>query len=454
MTSLSINVDFNHNNVNSPISKWEKVLYVLAIGGIIMPPAYLSFVQGFLLIHYLVMRYKRKKQPQQQVVRDSAIRHVTYHQIKQLLKLGVSGLFICTAIAGVLHMFVEPGSLSVSKELFAIANQCAKQGLYGLLLLIVLRDASRRGFDFLGLVKPFFWFFLGYILYMVLQRYTGVDWIKGWHATLPQNRFAYGVYRANGLIAHPLSLGYNLMLITIFATFLASHLPTKLRLWSYGIVALAIMGQILAGSRWPLVVSIVVLGLPSGRFLMRFWKGGLLGLGALMLFLRWEGQLWGRLQEIMQNGHSWEERIPRLVFWKIHTLIFWDHAWIGAGLSERTATAVDYYNRNGYNELESKYLAHNSFLQILADSGVIGFCGIALLLGCYLKIGSILRRYGKDGTLMSFFFASIGAALMQNNFHDTEYLYCFWFLSVLVLNLHLCRKPEDFRGENVAGNTK
>ena len=58
--------------------------------------------------------------------------------------------------------------------------------------------------------------FLGLMsVYMLVQRYWGINWVHGFGSKLAENRYAYGVYRACGFMAHPLSMGYNLMVLTL-----------------------------------------------------------------------------------------------------------------------------------------------------------------------------------------------------------------------------------------------
>ncbi len=420
-----------------------------------MPPAYLAIVQGLMLFTFLWSVWERRRLNVSvgNVAGESAAAYDEYQvylKVRCLFMTGMIAVIGTGVIAWIGHALIGSEGLNLLKEAGAILNQWGKQAVYGCLLLVISWSAYRRGYDFARLVPPLFWFLTAYIGYMLVQRYAGVDWIKGWRAFLPSNRFAYGVYRSNGLIAHPLTLGYNLMLISLVGLHFSRHCATNIRRYGLGILGLALLGQLLSGSRWPLAISALMMAAPVMRLVWRYKVAGVLMVVVSVAFLKWEGQMLGRMSEITHSNQKWEEKIPRLVFWKIHGLIFMDHTVIGSGISRRQAVAVDYYNRHGYTGREDKYLAHNSFLQVLADSGVVGLLGIFILLG---KFGQVARlwwiRY-RTGVLFQVLGATLMAGLMQNNLHDTEFLYAFWFAAVLIVVSSMVGHLNQ--GGNVAGN--
>lgn len=445
----------SNDSAKLPISKWEMVLFPLACFGMMMPPAYLAIVQGLMLFTFLwsVWERRRLKGSAGNVAGESSAayeEHQVFLRVRRWLMTGMIAIICTGVIAWIGHALIGSPGLNLLKEAGAILNQWGKQAVYGCLLLVISWSAYRRGYDFTSLVPPLFWFLTAYIGYMLFQRYTGIDWIKGWGATLPPNRFAYGVYRSNGLIAHPLTLGYNLMLISLVGFHFSRHYATSTRWYGFGILGLAIFGQLLSGSRWPLAVSALMMAAPVMQYLWRYKMVGVLMVFVGVTFLKWEGQMLGRMSEITHSDQNWEEKIPRLVFWKIHGLIFMDHTMIGSGISRRQAVAVDYYNRHGYTGREDKYLAHNSFLQVLADSGVVGFLGILALLAKFGQVAWLWWNRYRTGVLFQVLGATLLAGLMQNNLHDTEFLYAFWFAAVLIVVSSMVGHLNQ--GGNVAGN--
>lgn len=80
----------------------------------------------------------------------------------------------------------------------------------------------------------------------------------------------------------------------------------------------------------------------------------------------------------------------RAHFWSIALLIFRDHPVIGAGLESFGVAFSRYDTWNGTFRVEQ---AHNDYLQMLADAGVLGFACVAAFIYLLIREGvSILRR--------------------------------------------------------------
>src|SRR5262249_36126208 len=125
-------------------------------------------------------------------------------------------------------------------------------------------------------------------LYMLGQRSWGWDWIHGFGAKIGEHRFAYGVYRASGLMGHPLSLAYNCMLLALLSFAQGLWLWTRDRpsAWTWIAISAVNLGLIgLTGSRYPLVLTAGLMGLGFwlGRkdFRTIVLKPWMLGLGLL-----------------------------------------------------------------------------------------------------------------------------------------------------------------------------
>jgi len=84
----------------------------------------------------------------------------------------------------------------------------------------------------------------------------------------------------------------------------------------------------------------------------------------------------------------------RIHFWQVAWKIFLDNPILGAGLDAFGTAFTRYDTWNGYYRVEQ---AHNDYLQILADAGVIGFACIAAFIYLLFKqsIGVITKA--KDG---------------------------------------------------------
>jgi len=282
-------------------------------------------------------------------------------------------------------------------------------------------------------------------IYMVVQRYTGINWSAGFGEVLGPHRFAYGVYRVSGFMGHPLSLSYNLVLITVIvAGFCLRGGVQKsvegIRVW-VALLCVALASLFVTGSRWPLVAAIIAVAAPE---LTRIWKwrwhvaGLTVGFGVLLYF---EGSILGRMSEIMAPGQTFAQRFDRIVFWQAHWRMFLDHPLFGVGIAAPEAAKVHYYNLVGGSD--KLYQAHNIFLQTLADSGIVGFAGLAALVLGFLV--ATLRSFGASGArgMLMLLAAILLCGLLQNNLRDSEFLFALWLGTCLVL----ARDSEDLKTE-------
>lgn len=345
--------------------------------------------------------------------------------------------FTLTALFAALcaaHWSAYPLPLGEALEPFK--HLATKRTVQWLVLGTGLLFAYQRGFRMrkAGLSLAIF---LGlYLAYAIAQRTTGIDWVHGMAAKLPPNREGYGVFRVSGFMGHPISLSYNLMLflLTAYAQ-LRIHgetlTPRERKIW--GIVAVfAALILVLSGSRWPLVVIAVTLLLSEGKKLFRYAKWVGLGVVALAAVLVVEGSLLRRVGEIFGGDQALYERIPRLLFWRVHWQMFTDNPLFGVGHAASMIAAKDYYARAGFATFRELYPAHNIFLQTLADGGMLGFAGLAALLAAYVVGMRRLTAAGIRHGLGLLLTATVLAGLMQNDLRDSTYLYAFWLCTAFL----------------------
>jgi O-antigen ligase len=69
-------------------------------------------------------------------------------------------------------------------------------------------------------------------------------------------------------------------------------------------------------------------------------------------------------------------------FWAIALKIFFDYPVLGAGLNAFGVAFTGYDTWNGNNRVEQ---AHNEYLQILADAGIVGFACVAAFIYLLFK---------------------------------------------------------------------
>jgi O-antigen ligase len=84
----------------------------------------------------------------------------------------------------------------------------------------------------------------------------------------------------------------------------------------------------------------------------------------------------------------------RLEFWHAALKIFLDHPIIGAGLDAFGAVYSRYDASNGLFRVEQ---AHNDYLQILSDAGILGFACVAAFIVLLLRQAFAVIRASQDG---------------------------------------------------------
>jgi len=134
----------------------------------------------------------------------------------------------------------------------------------------------------------------------------------------------------------------------------------------------------------------------------------------------------------------------RLVLWDAHWQMIKERPLTGHGYKTDHAYSSRYYAKIGQSNFHRQYSAHNVFIQILSNGGIIG---LLLFLGWigwqffYIRryISSPLWRLVVVQTLTLFLFAS----LSQNSLHDAEVRYTLvFFVSVLWLIPAVIQKRE------------
>ena len=301
-----------------------------------------------------------------------------------------------------------------------------KQGVWGMFIVVSFQYAYLRHWRPAKFARFFAVFLACLAAYMTLQRYWGLDWVHGFSATLPDHRFAYGVYRSSGFMAHPLTLAFSCMLVVLLSFGLGVLFRQKPEAkWWFSSSLMAFLCLVLTGSRFPIVVTILLLGTYALHALAKAHKI----YSVLFLLVLVGVGVWGighRSAELLDDSRSWTERVPRLVFWDVHWQMFQDHPVLGVGYTQKKIKATEYYEKMGYESLERKYSAHNIYLQTLADSGIVGLLSIITIFSSLGLVGIQILRKWKSPLLGIIVTSTFLAGMMQNILRDSEFLTALW----------------------------
>lgn len=427
-----------------PLASWERVFLTVLCFAVFMPVAFQSIATGFLLIWFIASKAWQDW---------SWLSTASRSQLKKrepviytlAVAVGISASLVFVAMLA--ESWVHDRSIALQAYLRLIG----KQGLYGLFVIAAFRVAYLRGWRLEQSLNSLLVLIGVLSVYVIIQRYTGIDWVYGFSARIPEHRYSYGVYRAAGFLSHPLLFAHNVMLFAVLAFGLAMRTldfdRSQAIKWMICSI-LAVICIICSGSRFPLFVTLFLIaatGLRSLAKSRKFWLAATLLVVALFSF---ERATIDRYLEVFANSElSWEEREPRLIFWKVHWAMFQDHPIVGLGYNTRREHRAEYYEREGYGQIERQYSAHNIYLQSMADSGLLGLAALSsLLIGIAWAAGFVWRRTAMSG-LALVALATVLTGLLQNNLRDSTFLFSLWMCFAMVLVSRYQAQKRSSEGE-------
>jgi O-antigen ligase len=246
--------------------------------------------------------------------------------------------------------------------------------------------------------------------------------------------------RAQGFYSHPMSLAYASLLLWPCAVRVVLKSPRAWQSWSFAagaaMLLLYSMSRIVQVLAALLVLWNVFIMLSGRQRLLALMASLLIGAGLAVtdnpVSARFHNLLHPTEQDVMSDYPD-----DRLAFWHAHLLIIQERPWLGHGVHQGNAFRKPYYERLGLGSFKKQYQAHNQYIQIVAEGGLIGLA----LYGFWLVMTwKVLRRWITDTFIRStglqtLFIFSLGV-LTQNGFDDTcvrmgiVLLFCLLFLKL------------------------
>jgi O-antigen ligase len=137
------------------------------------------------------------------------------------------------------------------------------------------------------------------------------------------------------------------------------------------------------------------------------------------------------------------ENAQRVAIWQANRDIVAEHPLLGLGFGRYRAAGKAYYEP--YPQADRKSHAHNNFLQIAAESGLLGLAAFCLVFVSLLRLGWGAMRDAPDAdTWIAATGAWLGivvflvAGMTQYNFGDNEVAVAMWCAAAVLLR---CREP-------------
>lgn len=374
-----------------------------------------------------------------------------FYSIQKPLFLGLSIFLGCLLISSLGSYFQNGADVNMGMWLKPYVHLLAKT----LILYTVLVIAFGRIFlDFkrseknpssLSFIYGLLIIAAIYLSYCLLQREFGFDWSRGFDAYLPNNRLTGASYRVSGFMSHPLTLAYNLCLIM---TAHLLYLKVRFKTFSspqktiHGILLLILFSVLLLSqSRFPFVLAIF-----SFVAILSFKKSHLKFVLPLTIIsgiaLYFEGSVLERFTHTLSFGE-----FDRLKFWLVHLEIFKESPIFGNSPKIPASTLEPFYSKFSYHD--KIYTAHNIFIQILANYGLVGIFGLLFFLAKLWQFFKALAKSANEPSMMVLFFIFVGCNLIQNALYDSEFLFAFW---VMICSLGAIAARIDLKNERLCKN--
>jgi O-antigen ligase len=250
-----------------------------------------------------------------------------------------------------------------------------------------------------------------------------------------------GDTRAQGLYSHPLSFAYVCLIPFPLGVAAICRRPRQAFGWVVATSLLA--GIVLSQSRTVQVVAAGVvawnvIAATRGRVRLALLAGGAaLAVGVLATPNRIGGKFRGMLSHYDVRSDYADDR---LAFWVVNFSMWQERPLVGHGENLGTAYRTPYYEAAGLGAFERKYEAHNMYLQLAVNGGLIGLGLVLIWFAAQFRAAASLgkRSFAGDAgcqTLAAFCLA----ALTQNAFQDSAVRYV---LALAVAALWLAVRDE------------
>lgn len=249
-----------------------------------------------------------------------------------------------------------------------------------------------------------------------------VLWPWRWVGSMP---VLGGIPRAQGFYSHPLTLAYSALLIWPFAVLRIFQKPGLWQSWAYGVGAALMLFYSMSRTAQALAAVFVlwnVFRLFSGP---RRWQMlGAIALAGLVIAVT-ENPVSTRFRHLIhgteENYHFSDYPDDRLAFWHAHGVMIQERPIVGHGVHIGLDYRRPYYERIGLGDFKKQYPAHNQYIQMLAEGGLIALsCFVAwLVFSLRLMTNPRFPRFLRTVVPQTLWIFILGG-LTQNAFYDSD----------------------------------
>ncbi|MGE0825161.1 MAG: O-antigen ligase family protein [Candidatus Binatia bacterium] len=282
--------------------------------------------------------------------------------------------------------------------------------------------------------------------YGIVQHYTGLDLnkqLRGKASSLDPFWFGRDEgFRTKGIHPSGITFAHNLLFPLTFVTVWLSwpKISWRQRLFlfvSWGLMIFALLFSLTRGVWVAYAAVVVVLGVVRGGRTLAGIVGGSLLLGTCVL-----GAGAG-VQERLWSTFDFVENLPRSQIWQANIDMIKERPLFGWGYGNYRQFRDPFYER--YPKIDTTAHAHNNFLQLWVDSGVVGLVAFLYLFVVVLRLSWRTYRHAPLGNerlqmiALGVFLSLIGflvGGMTQYNFGDAEVVLVMWSMAGLITRMH------------------
>lgn len=243
----------------------------------------------------------------------------------------------------------------------------------------------------------------------------------------------HGNYRASGFFGHPMTFaGWLCLYLPVFlVAFLDNKVLGKYNLLSGLLFLVGCIALFYNGTRGAWIAL-----LPTILFVVGYYtyKKKTVALICIIFFcvggilLSQNGRFVNRLATISDTTKV-QSNTERILMWKSAWNMFKDHPILGVGLGQYKENFHKKYILPEAKERQNH--AHNNFLQMLAENGIIGFVGFMILIISFIfnPFRKFLKTNSPYALMISMSMLSLVIqGLTEYNFGNSAVMKCMWLL--------------------------
>ncbi len=254
-----------------------------------------------------------------------------------------------------------------------------------------------------------------------------------------------GDHRASGFFGHPMTFAgyFCIFLPVLFVYFLDKRISGK---WQPAAGIAFVLGSIALlfnATRGAWLALLPVLLFILGYYLL---KGNKIAVACLALFVL-AGAGLSKYRPFVKRvatitSTKYQSNTERLLIWHSAYNMFKDYPVLGVGLGQYK----DNYQQKYISPKAKEPLlghAHNNFMQMLAENGIVGFCGFFTLIACFS--GYSLRKFFREGNIYALMMglstlALVLQGLTEYNFGNSAVMKSFWLVQGCLLVLSKAKR--------------